>query len=93
MSNRPEQDSLGKVEVPQDAYFGPQTQRAIQNFPISDLRLPFDFLRSLALIKKFAAVVNLELGLLPEKSAQAIIQAAQEVQDGNFKNQFGVDVF
>ncbi len=90
---RIERDSLGEMEVPADAYYGIQTMRAIQNFPISDLRFPRRFIRTLALIKKAAAQVNLELGLLDPDIGEAIVQAAQEVADGKFDSQFVLDIF
>ena len=93
MKIREEQDSMGSVKVPADAYFGAQTQRASENFPISGLRLPIAFVRALALIKKCAARVNKDLGLLDQKSAGAIEAAAQEVLEGVFDDQFIVDVF
>lgn len=93
MKNRKEKDSLGTVTVPEDAYYGASTQRAIDNFPISGLRFPRSFIYSLALIKKCAAMVNGELGLLDEKTSKSIVAAAQEVMEGKFDNQFPVDVF
>ena len=84
---------MGAVFVPEDAYFGPQTQRAVENFPISGLRLPMALIRSLALIKKCAARINGELGLIDARMSAAIAQAAQEIIDGAFENQFVVDVF
>ena len=93
MSYREEKDTMGTVSVPADAYYGAQTQRAVQNFPISGLTLPPVFIRSLAMIKKHAAQVNLELGLLNKETAGAIIQAGGEVMKGKFADQFVVDVF
>ncbi len=93
MKTRIEKDSMGEVTVPREAYYGAQTQRASINFPISNLRLPSLFIHSLALIKKMAAVVNLDLKLLEADIAEAIQQAAQEVMDGRWDNQFVVDVF
>ena len=93
MSFREEKDTMGTVRVPVDAYFGPQTQRAVENFPISGLTLPAAFMHALALIKQCAARVNAELGLLNADASKAIIQAAQEVMDGKFDDQFVVDVF
>lgn len=89
----PENDSMGTVLVPENAYFGPQTQRAIENFSISDLTLPLSFIYSLALVKKYSAMVNHELGLLSEQLSKAIIQAADEVIEGKFDDQFVIDVF
>lgn len=93
MSFREEKDTMGTVRVPVDAYFGPQTQRAVKNFPISGLTLPAAFMHALALIKQCAGRVNAELGLLNADASKAIIQAAQEVMDGKFDGQFVVDVF
>ncbi len=93
MKYREEADSLGKVRVPEDAYYGPQTRRAVENFPISGLKLPDVFIHTLALIKKHAASVNQTLGLIPAEKTGAIIQACHEVMDAKFKNDFPVDVF
>ena len=90
---REEKDTMGTMRVPESAYYGPQTARAAENFPISGLTLPDDFIRSLALIKKCAAQVNLELGLLDSTIAEAIVVAAQEVMDGKHDAQFVVDIF
>ena len=79
--------------VPQSAYYGPQTQRAVDNFPIGNLTIPASFIRSLALLKKCAARINRDLGLLDAKLADAIDAAAQEVVDGRFDDQFVVNVF
>jgi len=93
MKCREEKDTMGTVLVPESAYYGPQTQRAAENFPIGDLKLPVAFIRALALLKKCAARVNKELGLLDSKPADAIAAAAQEVIDGKFNDQFVVNVF
>jgi fumarate hydratase class II len=96
MSNtdrRTETDSLGKVEVPADALYGAQTQRAAENFPVSGLRLPRRVIRALALIKKAAAQVNRANGKLDAKIADAICQAAQEVAAGQHDREFVVDIF
>ena len=93
MSFREEKDSMGMVLVPQDAYYGPQTQRAVENFQISGLRFPGGFIRSIALIKQCAAQVNEALGLLDTGLAEPIARAAQEIVDGRFEDQFVVDVF
>jgi fumarate hydratase class II len=90
---RTEHDSLGELQVPAAALWGPQTQRAVENFPISGLRMPRDFLRALGLIKWAAATANLELDLLDPKRAAAIQKAALEVADGRHDAQFPVDVF
>jgi len=90
---RIEHDSLGDVYVPADALYGAQTQRAIENFQISGLKPRPAFIWSMAMIKRAAAEVNQELGLLDDKRAQAIIQAAQEVTKGKWNDQFVVDPF
>jgi fumarate hydratase class II len=93
MSFREEKDTMGTVKVPSEAYWGAQTQRARENFPISDLRFPPLFLHTLALVKQLAAQTNRELALLEEKFAEVIIRAAQEVLDGRFDDQFDLDIF
>ncbi len=90
---RVEKDSLGELQVPADAYYGVQTQRAVQNFPISGLKPYPAFVWSMAAIKRAAAKVNADLGLLDKKMADAIIQAASEVMDGKLSDQFVVDPF
>ncbi|MBI3622193.1 MAG: class II fumarate hydratase [Nitrospirae bacterium] len=92
-SCRTEQDSMGAMQVPADAYYGAQTQRAVENFPISDLRFPRAFIRSMGLIKWAAARVNQETGALDATLARAIQQAAREVADGALDGQFVVDIF
>lgn len=90
---REEKDTMGSVYVPDDAYYGAQTYRAQENFPISDLRLPSSFIRMLAMIKKHGARVNKQLKRIPGDHADAVDQAAQEVIAGNFNDQFIVDLF
>ncbi|MDD1641671.1 MAG: aspartate ammonia-lyase, partial [Methylococcaceae bacterium] len=90
---RLEKDSMGELEVPKEALYGAQTQRAINNFPISGLTLPPAFIKTIALIKKTAAQVNMDLGELEPAPANAIIQAAQQIIDGQHQRQFPVDVF
>ena len=90
---RTETDSLGKVEVPSNALYGAQTQRAAENFPVSGLRLPRRVIRALALVKKAAAEVNRERGKLDPKLAGAIIEAAHEVAAGRHDAEFVVDIF
>ncbi len=92
-SYRIEKDSLGEVKVPGKAYWGAQTQRAIENFPVSGITFPEVFIRSLALIKKSCASVNRELGLLDKKRSDAIIKAADEIIHGKLHDQFPVDIF
>ncbi len=90
---RIERDSMGELKVPADAKWGAQTQRAVENFPISGLRMPREFIRALGLIKKAAALANRDLGLLDDAVAEAIAAAAGEVADGLHDAQFPVDVF
>lgn len=90
---RVERDSMGTMDVPADAYYGASTQRAVLNFPISPLRFPRPFIRALGLIKHAAAAANEEFGDLDSKVAGAIKQAALEVADGKFDDQFVVDIF
>jgi fumarate hydratase class II len=90
---RTEQDSLGELQVPADAMYGAQTQRAIDNFPVSGLAMPRAFIRALGLIKHACAETNLKLGLLDKDRAEAIKQAALKVADGELDDQFPVDVF
>ena len=90
---RVEHDSLGDVRVPADAFWGAQTQRAIENFPISGHRTAFGFVWATAAVKCAAAMVHGDLGLLPQDKARAIIQAATEVMDGKLTDQFVVDVY
>jgi fumarate hydratase class II len=92
-TTRVERDSLGSLDVPADALWGAQTQRAIQNFPPTGLRMPRAFIRALALIKHAAAGANAELGDLPAPVANAIQEAALEVAAGRRDDQFPVDVF
>jgi len=96
MSNsryRIEYDSMGKLRVPAEALYGAQTQRAVENFPISGLRLPRSMIRALGEIKLAAAAVNQELGLLDEGRSRAIQQAARQITDGNYDDHFPVDIF
>lgn len=88
-----ERDSLGEVKVPLDALYGAQTQRAVDNFPISDLRFPRAFIKALALIKGAAAIVNRDLGLMEADMATAIVAAAEEVAAGQHDRHFPLDIF
>ncbi|HZP43585.1 MAG TPA: class II fumarate hydratase [Candidatus Binatia bacterium] len=90
---RIERDSMGEMLVPANAYYGAQTARAVENFPISGLRFPRSFIRALGTIKAAAARVNASLGLLDPKLADAIERAAGEVADGGLDGEFVVDVF
>ncbi len=91
--SREERDSMGAMDVPAEAYYGASTQRAALNFPISERRFNRPFIGVLGLIKLAAARVNAELGLLDERTADAIAKAAREVADGNLDDQFVVDIF
>jgi fumarate hydratase class II len=90
---RTEKDTFGPVEVPADRLWGAQTQRSLQNFKISGERMPKELLRALALVKKAAALVNLELRTLDEKKARAIVQAADEVLAGKHDDEFPLVVW
>ena len=90
---RIEQDSLGEMQVPEEALYGAQTARAVENFPISGLRLNRAMLRALGLLKKHAAQSNQQLGLLPAETADAISRAAAEVIAGVLDQHFPVDIF
>ena len=90
---RIERDSMGEMEVPDDALWGAQTQRAVRNFPISDLRFSRSFIRALALIKRSAAEVNEEIGGITPETAAAVKMAAQEVMDGEHDVHFVLDIF
>jgi len=93
MSTRTEKDSLGFKDVPANAYYGIQTARAVENYPISGLRAHVSLIRAIAMIKEAAAEANLDLRLIEEKTADAIIAAAREIQQGKWHEQFVVDVF
>ncbi|MEQ1627833.1 MAG: lyase family protein, partial [Nitrospira sp.] len=90
---RIERDTMGELAVPSDAYYGVQTARAIENFPISSLRMPRSVIRAMGLIKRAAASVNQSLGLLDKKPADAIKVAATEVIEGKLDAEFPVDIF
>ncbi len=90
---RTEQDSMGEVQVPKVALYGAQTQRAVDNFTILNLGMPWAFIRALAVIKKAAAETNMDLGLLKSVQGEAIVAAAQEIIDGNHAEDFPVSVF
>lgn len=93
MATRTEKDALGEVQVPEDAYYGAQTQRAFENFPVSGRTFPRPFIRALGLVKQYAAIVNRDLGLLDERLAEAVRDAAREVADGKLDGQFVLDIF
>jgi fumarate hydratase, class II len=92
-SHRIERDSMGELQVPADALWGAQTQRAVQNFPVSGRRMPRGFIRALGLIKHAAAAANARLGLLDRAIAEAIQSAAAEVAQGAHDAHFPIDVF
>ncbi len=90
---RLEKDSMGPIHVPREAYYGAQTQRAVQNFPISGWRFGRKFIQALGLIKYASAKINRELGLLEKRTALAIMEASDEVMKGRWDNHFVLDVF
>ena len=90
---RIETDSMGEMRVPRSAYYGAQTARAVENFPVSGYVLPREFIKALGMIKLSAAEVNMELGLLDKKKGGAIVEAAREVIEGKLDTHFVVDVF
>jgi fumarate hydratase class II len=90
---RTERDSMGEMQVPDDALYGASTQRAVLNFPVSGHRLPAAFIRGLALVKLACAEANRELGMLDGARAGAICEVAREILEGGLSTQFPVDVF
>ena len=92
-ATRTEKDSLGTKEIPAQVYYGIQTTRAVENYPISGMRAHPTLIRAFGMVKEAAAEANRELGLVNEKIANAIIKAAHEVQEGKWNNEFVVDVF
>src|SRR5437762_8396923 len=93
MKYRTERDPLGEIQVPDEAYYGVQTQRAVENFPISGLRAPADLVTATILVKKAAAEANASLGRLKPDVAAAIVRAADEILAGDLRDQFVVDVY
>lgn len=93
MGTRKERDSMGEMEVPEDALWGASTQRAVLNFPVSPLRLSKGFISAMGTIKVAAAQANMELGLLDRERGDAIVKAGKEVVDGTLYRHFVVDVF
>ncbi|MEX2404270.1 MAG: class II fumarate hydratase [Balneolales bacterium] len=93
MKFRTEKDSMGEVKVPDNAYYGAQTQRAIENFPISGIRFDRSFIQALGYVKQAAALANKELGLISGDIAEYISKAAQEVIDGKLDDHFPIDIF
>src|SRR5690606_26706496 len=90
---RIEHDSMGELQVPADARWGAQTQRAVENFPISGRPMPRGFIRALGLVKASAAEANAALGLLPQTVSKAIVRAALEVANGRLDDQFPIDIY
>jgi aspartate ammonia-lyase len=90
---RKEKDSLGEKEIPENAYYGIQTQRAIENFPVSGRSESPELIRAYILVKKAAVITNMELGTIDKERGAAIIKAADMVLEGNLKDQFPVDLF
>src|SRR3954466_16365126 len=90
---RTEADSMGQMQVPAEAYYGAQTARAVENFPISNPRFPRQFIRALGLIKKHAAAANTALGLLPADISKAVQAAARGGIGRKLDAQFVVDIF
>src|SRR5215475_6794879 len=90
---RQEKDSIGVKEIPADVYYGVQTARAVENYPISGMRANPTLIRAIGMVKYAAAQANKELGLVDDKRADAIMQAAKEVVDGKWDSSFVVDVF
>ena len=93
MKTRKETDPLGERAIPKNAYFGIQTLRAIENFPVSGIKAPLPFIKAYVLVKKSAATANSQVGWLDERIAKTIIQACDEILDGKLLDQFVVDVF
>jgi fumarate hydratase, class II len=91
--SRLESDSMGEIAIPAWAYWGAQTQRAVENFAVSPYRIPVSLIRALAVVKKSAAIANRELGTVDARLADAIIAAADELMDGRWDNHFPIDVF
>ena len=93
IKTRIERDSMGELQVPEDALYGAQTQRAVDNFPISGQPMPVQFIRALILAKAAAARANIELKQISETQGNAIVEAAQGLLDGDFMQHFPVDIF
>ncbi len=90
---RIEKDSMGELQVPADALYGAQTQRAVENFPVSDLRMPRAMIRALGLIKAACAQVNRDYGDMDEAVAESIMATAKRLSEGEFDNHFPIDIF
>src|SRR3990172_6430215 len=89
---RIESDSMGEMKVPKNAYWAAQTQRAVENFPVSGIRFPRSFIRTLGMVKLSAAKANMALGDLDKKRGNAIVKAAAEVMDGKLDAHFVLDI-
>ncbi len=92
-TNRIERDSMGERQIPSSAYYGIQTLRAIENFPISGIKPLPTYIDACITIKKATALVNGELGCIPQDIAEAIVKAADEILAGNWRDQFVVDIY
>ncbi len=93
METRKEIDPLGELAIPKEAYFGIQTLRATENFPVSGIKAPVQFIKAYVLVKKAAALANFQVGWLDKKIANAIIDACDEILSDKLLEQFVVDVF
>src|SRR5579872_6666736 len=93
MKKRIETDSLGSIEVPADKYYGAQTQRSLQNFPIGTEKMPLELIHALGIVKKAAAIVNCDLGLLPQKKRDAIVAVCDELLSGKLNEHFELVVW
>ncbi|MEP6866873.1 MAG: lyase family protein, partial [Deltaproteobacteria bacterium] len=93
MTTRSEADSMGTIEVPAERYWGAQTERSLHHFKIGTEKMAPELIRALATIKKAAAIVNSELGVLPAELAQKIVDAADEVIAGKFPDEFPLSVW
>ncbi|KPK37106.1 MAG: fumarate hydratase, partial [Phycisphaerae bacterium SG8_4] len=93
MAFRSEQDTMGEVEVPEGAYYGAQTARSLRNFRIGTEKMPLELIRAFGILKKAAALVNAELGLLAEEKANLIVQACEEVIAGKLDEHFPLSVW
>ncbi|MBT0159082.1 aspartate ammonia-lyase [Candidatus Bathyarchaeota archaeon A05DMB-2] len=93
METRKEIDPLGEKLISKDTYYGIQTARAVENFPVSGIKAPAEFIKAYVLVKKAAALANMQVGWLDQKIEKAIVQACDEILSGKFHDQFVVDVF
>ena len=86
-------DSMGEMEVPSSAFYGAQTQRAVNNFPVSGIKFDYDFIKAVIIIKRSAAIVNLKLNLIDKTKSNAIVKACDKLLLDKPENQFPVDIF